>query len=160
MYKKVLLLAVAVIVTSLFSVSAAEAKVVKLFVTPKYGITEECRTPGVYGFRFTFGAKFTRRNSPYPKSVKFKYTVTDLSTGGTVTSGRATITKRGKWKAKSKPIRLTAPGTYQYRMEGSFKSPQTGKTIRGTDILPPGGSERIPTDAEMDAAGVVLPACV
>lgn len=156
---KVLFAASVTILISLSAVSLADAKVSKLFVTPKYGITEECRSPAVYGFRFTFGAKFTRRNSPYPKNVKFKYTVTDLSTGGIVISGRTTITKRGKWKGKSKPIRLTAPGVYQYKMEGSFKSPQTGRTIRGTDILPLDGAAEIPTDAEMDAAGFVKPAC-
>jgi hypothetical protein len=141
--------------------ATAQAKTIKLYVSPKIDYTDICRiNPGSLRFSFLFGAKFTRKNSPYPKSVQFKWTVTDNATGAAVINGTNTLTKRNKWKSTSVPITLTTGGSYIYTIKGSFRSPTTHKLLKRTFILPTDGPDQIPTDQQLDTANPPVPACV
>ncbi len=156
MRKKLILLAtlVVAIAASLSVASSASAKTVKLYVTPTYKFVDACRpAAGQVRFAVKFGAKFTRKNSPYPKSVKYSYSVRDQN-GVSFASGSVKLTKKNGWKKTSSRITAASGTTIYFKIKGTFRSPTTGALLKNSDQF----SFNLATDEELIANGV--PPCV
>lgn len=151
MRKKLALLAVlAVAVTALAMPTTASSKTIKLYVTPTYDYVNVCRpAAGQLRFNFLFGAKFERKNSPYPKSVKVNYTARDAS-GVQFASGKVTLTKKNKWKKQSANITVATGAITYFTLKAKFRSPTTGKEIKSTTPF----SFNFATDEELIANGI------
>lgn len=141
-------------VASLAGASTASAASSKLIVTPKYDFVNACRpAAGQVRFQVKFGAKFTRKNSAYPSSVKYSYSVRDQN-GVSFASGSVKLKKSGGWKKLSKELVAASGTTVYFSIKGSFRSPSTGNLLKNSDSF----SFALATDAELIANGV--PPCV
>ena len=154
--KIALLVTLVVAATALIALpSSASAKTIKLYVTPTYDLVNACRpAAGQVTFQMRFGAKFQRKNSAYPKSVKFSYSVRDQA-GVSFSSGSVTLKRSEGWKKKlSKRMTAASGTTIYFKVCGSFRSPTTGKLLKNSDSFP----FQVASDEQLLANGV--PPCV
>lgn len=148
--KFALLTAIAALALVAVPVGTAQAKTIKLTVTPTFDLVDACRpAAGQIRFKMEFGAKFKRKNSPYPKSVKYSYTVRDQN-GVSFASGSVTLTKKGGWKKTTKDITAASGTTIYFSIKGTFRSPSTGKLLKMSDAF----SFALATDEELIANGI------
>lgn len=132
--KKLILLATlaVAIVASLSVASSASAKTIKLYVTPTYTFVDACRpAAGQVRFKFKFGAKFTRKNSPYPASVKIAYSVRNQG-GTSIASGSVKLKRKSGWKKTSQSVTAPSGATAYFEFKATFRSPTNGKLLKST----------------------------
>ena len=149
-----LVAAMALMLTIVFA-PAAEAKTIKLFVTPLIGEQDHCRASSdLVKWSYTFKAKISRKNSPLPRNVIIRYKVLDASTGATIVGQKITLKPRKFFKVGLLNT-FTAGQSLTIVLDASFKSPTTGKTFKSHTELP----ESVPTIAQLDAANPPVATC-
>lgn len=152
---RIALLATAVTVALGALAPTADAITRKLYVTPSYDFTNFCRpATDQLAWSYAFKAKIKRKNSPLPKKVTIKYSVTDSSTGGLLLSQTLTLKPRSFYKVGLQ-VTYTAGTPILLKATASFKSPLTGKTLKSTTSVP----DTVPTVEAMDAQGIPVAPC-
>lgn len=152
---RIALLASAVLLALGALAPSAQAARSSIKVTPSFDYAGFCRpAPDQLAWSYTFKAKIKRKNSPLPKNVVIRYSVTDSSTGAVLVSQKLTLKPRSFYKVgllttytAGTPITLTA--------NASFKSPLTGRTLKSKTVFP----DVVPTVEQMDAAGFPIAPC-
>lgn len=134
---------------------AAEAKTIKLFVTPIIGEQDHCRASAdLVKWSYTFKAKITRKNSPLPKNVVVRYKVLDSATGAQIGAEKITLKPKSFFKVGVLNT-FTAGQSLTIVLDASFRSPTNGKTFKSHTELP----ELVPTIAQLDGANPPVPTC-
>jgi hypothetical protein len=137
-------------------VPAAEAKTIKLFVTPVISAQDDCRVAtDQIKWSYAFKAKIERKNSPLPRNVIIRYKVLDTATGAQIGGQKVTLKPKKFFKVGAL-YQYAAGQSITIVLDASFKSPTTGKTFKSHSELP----DTAPTIEQMDAAGANLPTCV
>jgi hypothetical protein len=133
----------------------APAATSKLYVTPYLGVVNFCRaSTDQVRWNYTFKAKIKRKNSPLPKKVMIKYSVTDNATGQVMVAQKLALKPKKFYKIGAE-TQYTAGQQLSVTLDASFKSPLTGKTLRSHSVL----SDEAPSVAMMDGATTAPPVC-
>lgn len=148
-----------VLTAALFVVAAlapsAPAATSKLYVTPYVDYADFCRASvDQVRWSYSFKAKIKRKNSPLPKKVMIKYSVTDSATGQVMISQKLALKPKKYFKIGTQ-TQYTAGQQLTLTLDASFKLPLTGKTLRSHTVMP----DTAPTVEQMDAAATQPPAC-
>ncbi len=147
--------ALAMLLAAVALAPSAPAATSKLYVTPYLGVVNFCRlSTDQVRWNYTFKAKIKRKNSPLPKKVMIKYSVTDNSTGQVMVSQRLSLKPKKFYKIGAE-TQYTAGQQLSVTLDASFKSPLTGRTLRSHTVL----SDSAPTVEVMDGAATAPPAC-
>ena len=147
---KLSLLALVTVLATLALAPSANAAFLNVFVTPT--LVSVCRTDATgINYRVEFKAKITRSGIDKPKSVRVGYKVVDASTAGVAASGVTNLTRRNKYKSKSKVIPAQAGQTLNHAFNLSYKADGRKRKAKSTSTI------TIPSAEQMDAENAANP---
>ncbi|MBI5309681.1 MAG: hypothetical protein HZB14_01435 [Actinobacteria bacterium] len=143
------------LIASMAFTPAAQSATSKLYVTPSFDYTGFCRPAAdQLMWAYTFKAKIKRKNSPLPRRVTIKYSVTDANTGAVLVAQTLTLKPRKFYKVGALTTYIAGTPII-LRATASFRSPQTGKLLKSKTTF----NDAVPTVEQMDANGIPVATC-